>query len=566
VPLRLQGRPPAATAEVVGVGRAGKVIPHRVAERACADCSGSSRSMALGRVFIVCTILLGTVIRLVHLAFIDVTLPFRLGGLFLEFAEQIAASGYSLPHRIPFYTDGGLPFAYPPLPFYVEAVLLDLLSLPKFLVVNLLPPAIAVLCLPSFAFLTHRLGLGPCARLTALLAYATLPTAFWEQIEAGGLAEASGSLALIWLAIALTWAERRETVRRYAVLGLFWAASVLASPGSAYASALMVAMFAVLQLGRAGWPPQFRTIGLLVLSGGVAVTVSAPYWLTVVANHGVAVFQDSVGAQTTGTRAETLQSLLFLDILQPATLRIHHFWYVLTLVGAVWAVFHARWGFVAWLVALASVPREGAWMSALPGAILAGIGGSELSHMVAKYLRNMRSHKSYKVVTVLGMSSFLCANIIAVPIWCILQLVNTDLPNGEKQLQYGAMTAMDWARENTPVNARFVILSAGEVEEWFPQLARRTVINESYGTEWEPKKAAVIGELQNRLAACIDFDCISVSVKEVMGFEEVYLYVDAVQLSKLRPASERGAAGKSVFRPIWENSTGRIGVLVLLSH
>jgi hypothetical protein len=126
------------------------------------------------------------------------------------------------------------------------------------------------------------------------------------------------------------------------------------------------------------------------------------------------------------------------------------------------------------------------------------------------------------------------------------------------------MAAMDWARENTPTNTRFVILSAGEIEEWFPQLARRTVINESYGTEWEPKKAAIIGKLQNKLGACLDLDCISISVKETMGFEEVYVYLDATRFSKLRPVSERGDAAKSVFRPIWENSTGRIGVLALL--
>ena len=97
-------------------------------------------------------ILLGIYIRLNHLASIPADEPFRLGGLFLEFSQQIIANGYALPKTIPFYSAGGIPFAYPPLGFYIQALIIDFFSPPRFWTVNWLPPLIAALTVPSFFF------------------------------------------------------------------------------------------------------------------------------------------------------------------------------------------------------------------------------------------------------------------------------------------------------------------------------------------------------------------------------------------------------------------------------
>jgi len=44
-------------------------------------------------------------------------------GLFLQIATEIARHNYHLPATIPYYTASGIPFAYPPLGFYLVAVL-----------------------------------------------------------------------------------------------------------------------------------------------------------------------------------------------------------------------------------------------------------------------------------------------------------------------------------------------------------------------------------------------------------------------------------------------------------
>lgn len=239
-------------------------------------------------------ILLGALLRLIHLTFVGLNMPFRYGGLFMEFSEQIALSGGSLPNTIPFYTDGGIPFAYPPLAFYIEAALLHFFSLPEFLVVNLLPPVLAVLALISFYPLVREVGLSSRAQLAALVAYAVMPAAFQNQIEGAGLAEALGSVVVIWLAISLLRTFKKGSLSDYAISGFLWAICVASSPGSAYASLLMILIFVAALIARDRKQFSLRTSGYLIAMGAVALVVSSPYWLTAINQHGIGVIYRSL--------------------------------------------------------------------------------------------------------------------------------------------------------------------------------------------------------------------------------------------------------------------------------
>lgn len=42
---------------------------------------------------------------------------------------------------------------------------------------------------------------------------------------------------------------------------------------------------------------------------------------------------------------------------------------------------------------------------------------------------------------------------------------------------------MQWIANNTPDDSRFIVLSRGQLLEWTPQLARRTVLNLRFGSE-----------------------------------------------------------------------------------
>jgi hypothetical protein len=518
-----------------------------------------ARTLAERRLLVGGIILLGLVLRLVHLAFIDLSVPFRLGGLYLEFAEQILAHRYALPHTIPFYTDGGIPFAYPPLPFYVAAVLLDL-GLPKFLVVNLLPPLVAALAVPSFYLLTRELRLSFPTQLAALLAFVTLPVGYAEQLEAGGLAEAFGGLALIWLVIGLVRAHEQGSLRRYVWVGVLGALCVLASPASAYAAAPTLVLFGLVELWRGDWRARLRTLGLLGLSALLTVGLSSPYWLTVVNYHGAAVFLESVGRQHRDWTIPVHVWLTYFTIFQFKGDPNPFVWNVLTFIGAIWTLVRGPLVLLVWFVILANIPREGYWLMALPASLLSGIGAVEVLGPLVGKVTGHAPKSPQHVMRVALLSLVLGLSIVAMNLAWLDEIRGQKGKLG-KQPALQDFEAMEWVATSTPADGKLVVVSRDQVKEWVPQIARRTVLNMSFGSEWVPKKRDRIEALEGRIHDCPDFYCMQQAVRRTMGYDQVYLFVDRERLANSRTSSGLQHSAQAIFRPLWENQEITLGLL-----
>lgn len=157
-----------------------------------------SKRISIYSIVVIVFLILGTFLRVWHLFVINMQEPYRLGGLFYEFAQQIVNLQFRLPLIIPYYSQNGLPFAYPPLSFYLEALLIKSFNPPKFALVNILPAVLSVLSLFSFFFLANKVLKKMMLVAAALIFFATMPNAFTDQIEAGGLAESLGTLVFIW--------------------------------------------------------------------------------------------------------------------------------------------------------------------------------------------------------------------------------------------------------------------------------------------------------------------------------------------------------------------------------
>ncbi|ADJ13922.1 hypothetical protein [Halalkalicoccus jeotgali] len=75
--------------------------------------------------------------------------------LFPHMAEVVLENGYRRPEIIPHYTEGGLPFAYPPLMFYVMAVLIDF-GIDPFHLIRIVPGIASVLALIPYFYLSRE--------------------------------------------------------------------------------------------------------------------------------------------------------------------------------------------------------------------------------------------------------------------------------------------------------------------------------------------------------------------------------------------------------------------------
>src|SRR6185503_4760284 len=112
-----------------------------------------------------------------------------------------------------------------------------------------------------------------------LFAYAFLPNAFSSQIEAGGLAESFGSLALLAY-FACIFRYRNEPGNLNAALtGFLLGLCILLSPGSAVGAAILFVLLAVgTIIKQKGNIHAWIESGIIVTTGAL---VSAPYWFSV---------------------------------------------------------------------------------------------------------------------------------------------------------------------------------------------------------------------------------------------------------------------------------------------
>lgn len=493
----------------------------------------------------ICILLLGASVRLAHLGLVGGALPFRYGALFVEFSEQIVANGYSLPRQIPYYTDGGIPFAYPPLPFYVEGLLLDVFALPKFSVATLLPAFVAVLSVPSFYLMARQFVLSIDGRLAALLAFATMPAAFAEQIEGAGLAEAFGTLAIIWLAISLIRASRCRTVAAHALSGLFCALCICASPGSAYASIPTVLILALIPIADTKWQPNVRTVLLASLTIATAAAASSVYWQPVTANHGISVLFDSFIGQHGPPMPLLLSTTARLASFRVSQAPFPLIWDALILTGLVSAILRRDWAVPVWFLVLFVVPREGDWLAAVPSAILAGSGAASVLAVLPGHVLRRSAWSPEQLVVSAGAVVLLATYVVLNPAIRIRQLVSAD-----EGLSWEAISAMQWANQNIPERSKLVVLSRPQVVEWVPQIARRTVLNSVFGSEWQPRERAQILEFDRRLEDCTHIGCVRAQVAETLGYEGFYLLVDGERLSHLTSDS---SVEDQVFDVVWHN-------------
>jgi hypothetical protein len=443
--------------------------------------------------------LAGLVVRLSYVLASD--FPLNDGGLFVVMTRELISAGLRIPITTS-YNDLGIPFAYPPLGLYLSALItmatkVDLIELFRWL-----PLVLSVACVPAFALLAHRL-LGPTAARAATYAYALVPAGFAWPIMGGGLTRSLGLLfallALATLVRALAGASRLDVLLAAVLSGL----TALSHPNVAVFLALSAVLVAVV---RSRTRPG---LARLVLVGAGAIAFAAPWWLTVVARHGIAPFTAAAIADRGG------------DLIVPAigTLLRWNAWNeplfplvsALALAGVVISLARCELLPALWVVALAFVlPNQFEMLSAIPLAMLAGIGVAAASEIgVAPHTVRAIAITGIAYLTVAAMLAFAGALV---------------------GLSADDRLAMNWVAQHTPPGARVLVVTTRPAEtdaagEWLPALALRASVVVFQGAEWLPGVAAERHAQHQRAAACAqsDGDCLERLAADGVRYDYVYL-------------------------------------------
>ena len=416
----------------------------------------------------------GALIRLTFVLIGD-GFPLNDGGMFLVMVEDLKP-GFGLPQYTS-YNGGDIPYAYSPLMFYLTAGLSEIGGWSTLDLLRVLPLLFSLLTIAAVYLLAKAMLPSRLMAALAALIFATIPTSFSWMIAGGGLTRSPGfffAILAIWQAHQLFTSGSRRHLVPASVLGAL-----------AILSHLEIGWFAAFSIGLI-FLANFRTKGSLrsaLLLCFAVLAWTAPWWLSLVIRLGP---EPLLAALQTGDHSPlTLLRLLSLDFTGDAFFPVA---IGLGLLGLVASLPDQRFLIPVWLLLIFLLDiRKAPTTVTVPLAMLAAYGFFEA---VLPLLRQRAASVSPHWPSLTTYAAFGFIFVIYAPIAAFGSALSETSPL--HSISAGNRAAMYWARDNTPADARFIVVPSVErwgidaTAEWFPALSQRVSLTTVQGSEWLP--------------------------------------------------------------------------------
>lgn len=398
--------------------------------------------------------------------------PINDGGMFAVMVDDLKASRFLLP-AFTTYNHLNIPYAYPPLGFYLGRITADLFGLSAVQVLRWLPAFFASLSIPAFYLLALRLLKNKYYAAVSTLFFALMPRALSWFVMGGGLTRSPGQFfMLLTLATVVRLYEENRRLDVF-LAGLFGGLAVLSHPEAAIHT-FVSAIFLWLMLSR-------KRLALVnsILVGLIVLIVTAPWWVTVIHYHGIEPLIH--GAQTGQKLLAVFHLLFFVFTEEPYATVIA----ILGLIGIGQRLARRDYLLPLWMIIPFFVEgRSAPGPAAIPLSMLAAIG---LVDVVFAAIQPSAVREAEQPEQVSSMER----NIF---IYLLVYLLFSTYQFGSRlssaTLYPPDQEAMKWVKENTAQDSRFLVLtgttsvSCDSVLEWFPALTDRQSIYTVQGTEW----------------------------------------------------------------------------------
>jgi hypothetical protein len=444
-----------------------------------------SAPITLGGVAALAT-LLGAFIRCFYVFQSD--FPLNDGGMFYTMVQDLQKAHYHLP-LFTSYNQANIPFAYPPLPFYLTGWLnsifgIDLLQLERFL-----PLLFSIATIPAFYWLAKKVLSSDVQVGAATLVFALFSPVYTWQIMGGGLTR---SPALFFTVLAL--AAYFSWVKEHRWIDLIWIILFTSLTTLCHLEMLFMlglSYLTIFFIKQHSW----KVFGQLCLAGLGTLLLTAPWWGTVIAQHGFSPFVQAFGIG----KFNLLTTLATLFSLTPTQDLNETIFTLLGVAGAVILLCQRDWLLLVWwLVFVLFDPRSTQRSVTIPVALLAGVS---LELGLSWLGKNLPQAKKEKNQPHPGGIDFQKSSIKLILIICFVFAFFNELV-GEytsgsllSSLNQENRQAMQWVKENTPEGSKFLVIDYPSgwhldmVGEWFPTISERVSLLTAQGLEWLPDKA-----------------------------------------------------------------------------
>lgn len=469
-------------------------------------------------------IILGVIVRYQFIS--HTKFPLNDGGYFFQMTEELVENNFRLPVYTA-YNDGDIPYAYPPMAFYLIGGLHKFLNIPLISLFRYLPATVSVLTLPAFYLLSKKFLEDRFLRVAALYLFAMLPRSFEWFVMGGGVTRSLGFLFSL-LAIKYIYelfSDAHQKKSPTILAAVFSGLTVLSHPVTALFLIFSTILIYLFRENRIGNLRKGFLLSVWVLA------ITSPWWGTVVYRHGWAPF---LGAGGTGhVNWFEIKNLLTLnfEFENPFFLSVYG-------VFAILGVFFVRGKSVkqlsiALFIGYIVMPRGGVDLLSAYMALLAAQG----VHAVLGGLPPGLSTRSSGLPDVIAEYSRAKVFLVFVFIYVFFAAYTYKYVQGKSSLHLTQSEdlAMQWIQRHTDNDAAFVVYPPrGERRfwwndfraEWFPALTHRVNFTTVQGYEWRGD------EFSRRVSRYVDLyfcdppgvDCVE-SWAEDYGLSVEYVYI-----------------------------------------
>jgi hypothetical protein len=452
-------------------------------------------------------VLLGIVVRLFQILRTD--FPLNDGGLFYTMVRDLQQNNFALP-SFTSYNASNIPFAYPPLALYITAVLdrITPFGLPFWF--RALPLLFTCLTLVAFVQLARTVLTSHVAVVVSVIAFALIPRSFLWLLMGGGLTRALG-MAFAIFALQQVYLLYTKEDRRYLIPAILLAGgTVLSHLETGWFLAFSIALF---------WAVKGSTMAgvknSILLAGGTLL-VTAPWWGTVIAQHGIGQFLDANSTGGTFFSIRANRDLAFQSIARAVATSEPYFPVIgaLGLLGGFACLASRRFLLPAWWLAIILLDvRAFATYASVPVALLAGVALAEAIIPLLKRLRaedddaadaaaleaaSAGTRPAPRSTAPFGLAWGGLA-VLACLLYYSTAVVFVTNPGAAEASSLTSLTpderaAFNWVETSTPAASRFLVIprnawQTDKESEWFPTLTHRVSVATVQGTEWLPSDA-----------------------------------------------------------------------------
>lgn len=461
----------------------------------------------IGILFLAAAILLGGWVRL--FAPLTAGFPLNDGGMFLIMMDALKNNNFILPASFQF-NGLTLPFAYPPLGFYIGSWLSHAFGIDLVSILQWQPAIVTIIAIPAFYWLARSIFESNFTAGLATFIYAFTPRASSWANMGGGLTRSLG-LVFLLLAIAIILRLYKTQEKKYLPFAiLFSSLTVLSHPEAAvHTAGISLIFFLFHGRSKLGWKHT-----LLIAAGTLLLT--SMWWLPILLRFGLTPYLTA--SQTGFHSAVALFLPFFLPLTDEPQMTLIA---VLGLIGWVFSIVKKQYLLpILYILPYLTEPRSAPVYATIALAMLTGF---ILVELILPALSNQPFLKNrpaqivliYLVLYLFGSAAFL--NV---------QFAGNAVSEANR-------TAFDWVHTNLPADSRILVLT-GEtdtfcdgISEWFPALTGRISPTTVQGREWLPGFNTAL-EQQRDLQACLNsespLECIEENTRlHQTEFEYIYI-------------------------------------------